>query len=74
MSLEVEDYSSKDEYCNKKDEDYTVDNWEEKIGDRGNMTGLPVHQHGGDALFVFTPQASAWPRSVLEARRTWETL
>jgi hypothetical protein len=26
MSLEVEDYSSKDEYCNKKDEDYTVDN------------------------------------------------
>jgi hypothetical protein len=48
MSSKKNYFSIKDKYCNKKDEDYTMDDWEEKIGNGSNVQALAVHQGGGD--------------------------
>jgi hypothetical protein len=38
------------------DKDYTMDDWEEKIRNRGNFLAPEVHQHGGENQPLFTPK------------------
>jgi hypothetical protein len=40
------------------DQDYTIDNWEEKIGNGDDLLALAVHQRGGDDQPLFAPQAA----------------
>jgi hypothetical protein len=44
----------KDEYYNKNDEDYMMDDRDEKIGITGNVLAPAVHQHGGGVRPIYT--------------------
>jgi hypothetical protein len=49
----------KDEYCNKKDKDYIIDDGEEKIGNRSNVLALAEFTSIKEMFNPFTPQAAA---------------
>jgi hypothetical protein len=42
------------EYYNKNDEDYMMDDRDEKIGITGNVLAPAVHQHGGGVRPIYT--------------------
>ncbi len=48
----------------KMDLDYTMDHFEEKFRNRGNVLAPEVHQHVGDPSPHFTPQAAVGLRQV----------